>query len=234
MLCLGRQTNQAVLNVKDPVFQSLSILVNGFVWRQLLFLRFGGGFGFGLFNIDGAAGVYCGGFSGVNATVVLVGLCQLALVQKQAAKAIGLAEFEFRVHLDRVKGTYFHANLAAHAHRYVDVKGRRLKLEFPDEVRLFRFVFLNVNALGRAFFFANSAGDATESLHGILAVVNEEGKVAGVFFGGNSLLWVFDRRQVVLGRAESPGKVLCRLEHSFDDAGACHLQKCLNPLRLPF
>ena len=149
------------MNVGDPVFQGLLIGLSRFVRRRLLFLRFGGGFGFGFFNIDGAAGVYCGRFRRVNATIVLVGFCQLALVQKQPAKAIGLAEFKFRVHLDRVKGADFHANLAAHAHRYVDVKGRRLELKLPDEVWLLRFVFLYVNALGRAFFFANSAGDAT-------------------------------------------------------------------------
>ena len=152
------------------------------------------------------------------------------LVHKQAPKSIGLTEFKLSVHFDRVEGANFDADLTAHADGDVDVKGRRLELVFADKIWLFRLVFLNENALRRAFLFADLASDATKPLHRIAPVENKKRKVSIVLFSGDLLFRILDRGEVFRIMV-TPDKILCRLSHPFNDSCAKHRFVYLDPLR---
>ena len=145
----------------------------------------GGGFGFGgrlgfcgdFGALSGQRRVDGGGFRGMNLVVVLVRFGEVVLVPQQAAEAVGRAQLVVDIHLDGVERADLDADLAAHADGNIDIEDLGIELRLADGVGLFIGAFLNENALRRAFFFADLAGDAAQALLPVLAVVDEEGKI---------------------------------------------------------
>ena len=122
-------------------------------------LGLGGDFGAlgGQLRVDG------GRFRGVNFVVILVRLGELLLVPQQRAEAVGGAQLVVGVHLDGVEGADLDADLAAHADGNVDVENLGIELRLADGIRLLVRAFFNEDALRRAFFFADEAGDAAQA-----------------------------------------------------------------------
>src|SRR4029077_17377277 len=92
-------------------------------------------------------------------------------------ESLALTQLKFLVHLDRLERTDLDANLAAHAHRDVDVEHLRVKLRFTHVIGLFVVALDDVNALRRTFLLANLASDAAQAGVRILAVINEKWKI---------------------------------------------------------
>src|SRR5215468_3799982 len=109
-----------------------------------------------------------------------------------------LTELEFLVHLDRLEWTNFDADLATHTDRDVDVEHLRVKLRFAHVIGLSVITLDDVNALRRTFLLANFACHAAQSRVRIVAVVNQERKIAIVFRKRTALLWVLHRNQAFL------------------------------------
>ena len=124
--------------------------------------------------------------------VVLVGLCETLFGPEKIAEAAGGAGFKVVVHLDGVEGADFDADLAAHANGDIDVEAGGIELRLADGVRLFVGALLNEDALGRALFFADEAGDTAEAGLWVSAVVDEERKVAGGFDARGALFGKLD------------------------------------------
>ncbi|MGB6302856.1 MAG: hypothetical protein WBF45_03840, partial [Acidobacteriaceae bacterium] len=59
----------------------------------------------------------------------------------------------------------------------IDVENLGVELRLADRIGLFVRTFFNEDALRRAFFFADEAGDAAQPLLPVVAVVDEEGKI---------------------------------------------------------
>src|ERR1700731_566531 len=109
---------------------------------------------------------------------VFLRLSQFCFAPQQSVEAIIRTQFESSVHFDGVERTDFHADLTAHADGDIDVKYRRIKLWLPQIVWLLVLALFNEDAFGRAFFFANLAGNTAQALLRIVAVVNKEWKIA--------------------------------------------------------
>src|SRR5260370_23284279 len=114
----------------------------------------------------------------MNFVIVLVRLRQLLLTLEQLLKAFALTQLEVLVHLDRFERTNLHANLAAHADRDVDVEYLRIKLRFAHIVGLLVVALDDVDALRRTFLLTNFASHAPQPRLLIVAVVNQEWKIA--------------------------------------------------------
>ena len=69
---------------------------------------------------------------------------------------------KLRVHLDRLKRTHLDANLAAHAHRNIDVELSRINLRLPHVIRLLVLALLDVDTLRRALLLADLASHASQ------------------------------------------------------------------------
>src|SRR5262245_36384199 len=134
---------------------------------------------------------------------------------------LALTQFEFFVHLDRLKWTYLDANLAAHADRDVDVEDLRVKLRFAHVIGLFVLALNDVNALRRTFLLANFARHAAQPRMRIVAVVNQERKIPIIFRKRTTLLRVLHCGQAFLLEITSD-KVPCRDGHSLEYACANH------------
>ena len=128
----------------------------------------------------GAALIGFGGFGGVNRLVVLVGFGQFVFSPQQAAEAVGGAELKLVVHADGVEGADLDADLAAHADGDVDVEDGGIELHLADEVGLLVLALFDVDALRRAFFFADLAGDAAQAGFGVGAVVEQEREIGAL------------------------------------------------------
>src|SRR4051812_20566606 len=113
-------------------------------------------------------------------------------MNEQALEAVVIRELVFLIHLDRFERANLDTNLAAHADRDIDVENGRVELRLANVIRFLVFALGNVNALGRALFFANLAGDAAQPLLPIVAIKHEEGKLAAVFLRSLSLLRILD------------------------------------------
>jgi len=113
--------------------------------------------------------------------VIVVRLCQLGFVHQQIVKPVATTQFEILIHLDRLEWTDFDANLAAHAHRNVDIEHSWVKLRLTHIVRFFVITLGDVDALRRTFLLANLARHASQTGFGIVAVVNQEWKIPIIF-----------------------------------------------------
>ncbi len=160
-----------------------------------------------------------GCLGGVNLVVVLVRLCQLAAVEHQAAKAVVGGQFKLGVHLDGFKGAHLDADLAAHADGNVDVETRGIILLLADSVRLFVFRFLDEDALGRALFLTDLAGNAAHARLPVVSVKDKEREDARGLDRRGPLFRILDRRETVGGEIAAD-KVSCRFRHAFQDAFA--------------
>ena len=113
----------------------------------------------------------------MNGMIIIVGLCQIALVQEQSLKTIYPTQFIDLVHLNRIEGANLDANLATHADGDIDVENTRMFLRLS----LFVAVKNDIDALWRTFFFADLAGDTAKSFLRIAAVMDQKRKIARVF-----------------------------------------------------
>ena len=120
-------------------------------------------------------------FRGMNFAIIIVLPGQLVFGQQQAAEAVAGAQFKLGVHLDGVERTDLDANLAAHAHRNINVEGGGIKLGLALVIRFLVLALDDVDALGRTFLLANLAGHAAQSLFPVVAVINQERETAGRF-----------------------------------------------------
>ena len=80
------------------------------------------------FAVADSVGFTCLG--GVNAMIILVGLGQLVLSEKEAFKAVTLSMLKIAIHADGFKGADLDTYLAPHADRDINIKGLGLKLHF--------------------------------------------------------------------------------------------------------
>ena len=108
----------------------------------------------------------------MNPMIVLVRFCQLCFVHEQFMEPVAPAQFEILVHLDRFKRANFHANLATHANRDIDIEDFRIKLRFAHVIGLLVFAFNDIDALRWTFLLANLAGHTTQSRFRVLCVIN--------------------------------------------------------------
>src|SRR5882757_1007751 len=134
---------------------------------------------------------------------------------------LALTQLKFLVHLDRLEWTYLDADLAAHAHRDIDIEHLRIKLRFAHVIGLSVVALDDVNALGRTFFLANLAGDTAQARVGIVVVVNQDRKIPIIFRKRAALLRVLHRGQSFLLEITSD-KVPRRDGHSLEYACANH------------
>ena len=155
----------------------------------------------------------------MNPAVMLVRFDQLVLGQQQAAEAVVRAQFKLGVHLDGVERTNFDANLAAHAHRNINVKHGGIKLGLSFVIRLLVLAFDDVNALRRAFLLANLTGHAAQSLLRVVAIINQKGKLPGVFLGRQAFLGILHGGEPVL-RDVTPEEIPGGHRHALDDCFA--------------
>ena len=121
----------------------------------------------------------------MDLVIILVRFGKLLFAQKQVIESLALTQLEFLVHLDRLERTDLDANLAAHADRDVDVEHLRVKLRFAHVIGLLVVALDDVDALRRTFLLANLARHAAQSRLRIVAVVNQERKIAE--FSGSGL-----------------------------------------------
>ena len=142
-------------------------------------------------------------------------------VEQQPAEAVAIAQLEFRVHLDGLERADLDANLAAHANRDVDIENLRVELRFADVIRLFVLALLDVNALWGTFLLANLARHTTHPGVRIMAVENEERKIARGFLGRQTFFRILDRRQPVCLDVTAD-KVPRRFRQPFNDAFTQH------------
>jgi hypothetical protein len=88
---------------------------------------------------------------------------KLLAIVEQAAETIVGGQLELVVHLDGFERANFNADLAAHANGNIDIEAGGIKLLLAHIIRLLVFAFVDVNALGRALFFADLASHATQA-----------------------------------------------------------------------
>ena len=130
----------------------------------------------------------------MNLVIVLIRFRKVLTIEEQSAKAVGGAQFKLGVHLDRFEGADLDADLAAHAHGDIDIEASRVDLHLSHEIRLLVGGLDDIDALRRTLFFADLAGHATQTGHGVSAVIYEERKVAGVLDRRNPLFGILHRR----------------------------------------
>jgi hypothetical protein len=169
------------------------------------------------YSFGGAAGVDFGGVGRVDLVEVGVGLRELVAVDEEAFEAVAGRDFVVVIHLDGIKGAGLDAELAAHADGEVDVED----LGFLLHAAFFVALGDDVDALGRAFFFADAAGDAAQAGDGVVAVVNEEGETAEVLREFVAFFRILDGGEP-LGIVVAADEVFRRDVEAFDDAGAEH------------
>src|SRR5256886_8290109 len=153
--------------------------------------------------------------------IILVRFGELMLVEQQTGKAVGVAQFELGVHFDRLERADFDADLAAHANGDIDVENIRIELRFADVIRFLVLALLDVNALRRTFLLANLAGDTAQARVRVIAVENQERKIARRFLGGQTLFGVLDRDQAFLVNITAD-KITRRFRQTFNNAFAEH------------
>ena len=95
--------------------------------------------------------------------------------------------------------------------------GPGLGLELAGGVGLPDGVLDDVDALRRAFLFTNQAGDATQALLPVVAIIDEEREVASGLLSWQPLLRILHRYQAVLLHIAAD-KVPARLDQALDDA----------------
>src|ERR1700731_747111 len=157
----------------------------------------------------------------MDAVIVSVRLGKLILALQQGVESFPPAEFEYFVHLDGLEGANLDANLAAHADRDIDVKDRRIKLRLAHVIGLLVFALNNIDALRRAFLFADLAGHAAQARFRIIGVVNEEWKVAIVLRQRIALFRILHRYEPLLLEITSDKVPRCD-RHSPEYARADH------------
>src|SRR4029077_3959733 len=111
------------------------------------------------------------------------------------AETVSRTQFKFGIHLDCFERTHLDANLAAHAYRNIDVEYCGIELRFAHVIGLPVLAFDDVNALRRAFLFANLARYAAQARVWVLAIDKQERKVARGFLLRQPFLWILDVRQ---------------------------------------
>ncbi len=156
------------------------------------------GFGLRLFGFFRAPLVGFRGFQRVNLLVILVRSGQLLLRVEQLAEPVVRTQLKHLVHPDGVEGADFHADLAAHAHRHVNVEHRRIELLLAHEVRLLVLALLDVDAARRALLFADLARHAAQPRVRVLPVVQQKRKHPRCFRQRQPLLRILHRRQPIL------------------------------------
>src|SRR4029077_7854137 len=157
----------------------------------------------------------------MDLVIIPVRFGKLLFAQKQVIEPLALTQLEFLVHLDCLERTNLDANLAAHAHRDVDVENLRIKLRFAHVIGLFVVAFDDVDALRRTFFLANLAGDTAQARLGIVVVENQEREISVIFRKWTAFLRVLHRGQAILLEITSD-KVPCGDGHSLEYACANH------------
>src|SRR5207249_2963095 len=153
--------------------------------------------------------------------IILVRFCELMLVEQQTGKAVGVAQFELSIHFDRLERANFDADLAAHANGDVDIENLWIELRFADVIRFLVLALLDVNAPRRTFLLANLAGHATHPGVRVIAVENEERKIARGFLRRKTFFGILDGRQPVCLDVTAD-KVTRRFRQTFYDAFAQH------------
>src|SRR5205807_224640 len=143
------------------------------------------------------------------------------LVEQQSVKAVGVAQFELSIHFDRLERADFDTDLAAHANGDVDIENLRIELRFADVIRLLVLALLDVDALRRTFLLANLAGDATQARLRVVAVENQERKIARGFLRWKTFFGILDGRQPVCLDVTAD-EVTRRFRQTFYDAFAEH------------
>ena len=133
----------------------------------------------------------------MDVVVVLIGLGEALFGPKKIAEAAGGAGLKVVIHFDGVKGADFNTYLAAHADGDVDVEAGGVKLRLADGIRLFVGALLDEDALGRAFLFADEAGDAAETGLRVSAIVDQEREVAGCFDARCALFGVLNGGEAI-------------------------------------
>ena len=136
-------------------------------------------------------------------------------------ESLALTQFKIFVHFDRFKRTNLDANLAAHADRNVDVEHRRIKLRFADVIRLLVLALSNIDALRRAFLFANLTGNAAQAGVGIVSIKNQEREISIILRQRTALFRILHRNQAILFEITS-GKIPERYRHSLENPSADH------------
>ena len=162
----------------------------------------------------------------MNLLVMLVGFREFPFVQEQSIKTVVRAQLEFGVHLDRLKGAYFHANLAAHADRYIDIENLRVILHLARMVRLLDRVLLDVDALRRAFLFTDEASDASQSQFRIVSVEDKKWEVAARFLNSVTLLRILHGNETLLVLV-TPDKISGSFNHAFDYSSSEHINSSI-------
>ncbi len=160
--------------------------------------------------------VHLGCLRRMNLVIVLVRFRQLLAIQQQPAKPVVGRQLKFVVHLDRFERTHLNADLAAHAHRNVDIELRRINLQLAHVVRLLVLALLDIDALGRTLFLADLAGHAPQPLLPVRPVIHQERKIPRSLRQRQPLLRILHRRQPFL-RDKAPGKILRRLRQSLQN-----------------
>src|ERR1043166_151969 len=129
--------------------------------------------------------------------IIAVRLGKLFLLKEQMIEPLSLTKLEVLVHLDRLERADFDANLAAHADGNVDVESCRIKLRLPDVVRFLIFALNYIDALRRTFLLADLASHAAQPGVRIVAVKNQEGKVAIIFGKRDTFFRILDRDEAL-------------------------------------
>src|SRR5690606_13346156 len=112
-------------------------------------------------------------------------------------------------------------DLAAHAHRDVDVEHRRIELRLADMVRLLVLALLDVDALRRAFLLADLARHAAQAGLRIVPVVHEKGKLPETLLQLHPFLGILNGHEPFPPEVRAD-EVAARLRHSLDESGSKH------------
>src|SRR5579872_6737655 len=99
----------------------------------------------------------------MDRVVILVRSCELLAIVEQPAETVRCAQLKLRVHLDGFEGANFNADLAAHAHRDVDIESCWINLQLARIVRLLVLALFDVDAFRRTFLLADLASYAAHA-----------------------------------------------------------------------
>src|SRR5262245_51462780 len=159
----------------------------------------------------------------MDLVIILVRFRKVLFAEKQVIEALAPTQFEVLVHLNRFEWANFDANLAAHAHRDVDIEHLGVKLRFADVIGLFVVALDDVNALRRTFFLANLARHTAQTGMWIVTVENEKWEVTIILRQRSPLLRILHRDQALLLEVTS-NEVPRRNGHSLEYACANHVE----------
>src|SRR5204863_4134970 len=129
---------------------------------------------------------------------IFVRFGKLLFAEQQRIEPLAFTQLEILVHLNGFEWTHLDANLATHANRNVDVEHFRVELWFAHVIGFFVVALDDVNALRRTFFLANLARHTAQPGMRIVAVINQERKIAIIFGKRNSFLRILHRDKPVL------------------------------------